>query len=238
MEKIISVNRIFEKEYCHIKQSSPKRTWMDNTKSKYAYRCLPMTIANQASWDVLCPSNVEFDWSGDDSTQSLNIKYINKGDDFYEFASSLFGYGIITFHVDFVIKTTANTSIYVKGPANSSKHGIQPLEGIVETFWLPFSFTMNWKFTQPGKTSFQKDEPLFTFFPIDLEYLESFSLETKNLSDDNTFFNKYKTYSDSRSEHISEQVADWQKFYMQGVEPFMENKIPTHKTKINLKKLN
>jgi len=237
MENIISVNRLFNIEHCQIRQSSPKREWMDNTAHKYAYRCLPMTIANQAAWDVLCPSDIEVEWDGGDTQSSLNVKYLNKGDDFFDFASSLFGYGIVTFHVDFIIRTSPNVSIYVKGPANRIKQSIQPLEGIVETFWLPFTFTMNWKFTNPGTVKFEKDEPIFSFFPIELDRLESFVLKTENITNDQSFYNKYRTYCDSRSDHISEYGSDWQKFYMQGVEPFIEKKMPNHKTKINLKKM-
>ena len=33
---------------------------------------------------------------------------------------------------------------------------LQPLAGVVETDWLPFPFTMNWLFTQPGRVRFEK----------------------------------------------------------------------------------
>ena len=30
------------------------RPWMDATHERYAYRCLPLTIANAHGWEILC----------------------------------------------------------------------------------------------------------------------------------------------------------------------------------------
>ena len=39
----------------------------------------------------------------------------------------------------------------VTGPANHLKDDMVPIEALVETDWLPNSFTMNWKITVPEK---------------------------------------------------------------------------------------
>ena len=35
------------------------------------------------------------------------------------------------------------------GPVNTAKDGIAPLSAVVETDWLPYSFSMSWRFTRP-----------------------------------------------------------------------------------------
>ena len=35
-----------------------------------------------------------------------------------------------------------------------------PLEGVVETDWLPFPFTMNWRFTAPGAVRYEAGEAI------------------------------------------------------------------------------
>ncbi|NDG04180.1 MAG: hypothetical protein EB121_02330 [Alphaproteobacteria bacterium] len=45
-----------------------------------------------------------------------------------------------------------------RGAPNSAKHGIAPLDGLIETDWLPFGFTMNWRFTAPGQVTFERDD--------------------------------------------------------------------------------
>jgi hypothetical protein len=214
---------------------------MNELKDKFAYRCLPMNIANQCSWSVLCPSDIKVTWNGDNSLEGLTVEYLNENNPFH-FASSNFGYGTLTFHSDFVLTTTGTNCIYCKGPANSHKTNLQPLEGIIETFWLPFTFTMNWRFQEPGFVYFEKDEPIFSFFPIDLNYVESFQIKTESIHDNLELLQKYNTYSEARTDFINKNYVEfqnnempfWQKFYTQGKCPFTNFKEPNHKSKLDI----
>ena len=52
-------------------------------------------------------------------------------------------------------------------PLNEPKDGLQPLTGIIETDWAPFTFTMNWKFTRKlAPVAFEQDEPFCMIFPV------------------------------------------------------------------------
>ena len=235
MKNKITANYLFETQYCEIVKSNIKRDWMDKTSDKFAYRCLPMNIANQASWDVLSPSDVRIVWSGGDELEAISIEQTEEP---YKCAKSEFGYGIVTFHTDFVLTTNEKNCVYCKGPSNLHKDNIQPLEGIIETFWLPFTFTMNWKFENPGSVTFKKGEPLFSFFPVDLNYIESFDVSNTFMKHNPSLQQKYNTYSDSRESHVKDGNTDgetWQKYYMQGICPFTSIKTEGHKTKLNLK---
>src|SRR6056297_2596032 len=46
-----------------IEPASPRRDWMDETGG-FAYRCLPLTIANQAGWIVRSPASFQAVWNG------------------------------------------------------------------------------------------------------------------------------------------------------------------------------
>lgn len=235
--EIITVNYLFGTENFKIEPSSIKRDWMDNTKDKFAYRCLPMTMANQHSWDVKSPGDVDLEWNGDEGFDGVKISTESN----LKFASSLFGYGIVTFHIDFVLQTKKNISIYVKGPANAPKQKIVALEGIVETNWLPFTFTMNWKFTEPGTVRFAQGEPLFSFFPLDMNDIEKYCVKSQNINENPNFKIEYDEYSSSRKEHLKTGETDgqsWQKYYMKGIHPISPEKNTNHKTKLNLKKVN
>lgn len=65
----------------------------------------------------------------------------------------------------YVFRTNPGWALSIRGCPNTFKPAIVLLEGIVETEWLPFTFTMNWKFTSPGKVILQKDEP-FCFITL------------------------------------------------------------------------
>jgi hypothetical protein len=208
---------------------------MDKTQEKYAYRCLPMVIANQHSWDALCPSDIKLAWEGDDSFDGIRIEYLEPSE--FKFASSLFGYGIVTFHVDFVLQTEENICIYVKGPANYPRVKLYPLEGIVETNWLPFTFTSNWKFTEPGEIIITKGEPLFSFFPVNTNLIEEHIIEKQNINSNQEFKVRYDNYADSRTLHNKNgktNGASWQKNYMKGLDPFDNSIHKNHKTKLKV----
>jgi hypothetical protein len=232
----IVVNYLFDEEHCQVVKSSPKRTWMDETNHKFAYRCLPMAIANQCSWDVLCPSTIRASWDGTSPPDAVKVEYYDP--QAYHYAKGEFGHGVLTFHTDFVITTNNTNSVYCKGPANQHKKNIQPLEGIIETFWLPFTFTMNWKFEEPGDVIFEKDEIMFSFSPIDLNYIESFDIIKTKMKLDNNLFVKYQTFSNSRTEHLQvghTEGESWQKYYMKGKCPFSDFRHPNHKSRLNIK---
>ena len=40
------------------------RAWMDATDQRYAYRCLPLSMANASGWEILAPVAFEATWSG------------------------------------------------------------------------------------------------------------------------------------------------------------------------------
>ena len=235
MENSIVANYLNKERFCKIVKSKPTKDWMDNTQERFAYRCLPMSIVNQISWSVLCPSDIEVTWTGNPSVDSVSVTYLEPT--IYDFAKSEFGHGIVTFHPDFVLQTNRNNCIYMKGPSNSHKRDIQPLEGIVETFWLPFTATMNWKFDKPSTVQFLKGEVLFSFFPIQLDFLETFDVSCIDMADDISLTQKYTSYTESRTEHIEighTNGESWQKYYMQGKCPYSQIKAEHHKTKINL----
>ena len=39
-----------------------ERDWMDATDDRFAYRCIPLSIANASGWELLCPIAFEALW--------------------------------------------------------------------------------------------------------------------------------------------------------------------------------
>jgi hypothetical protein len=35
-----------------VRPADPRRNWMDETPESFAYRCLPLALANQHGWEV------------------------------------------------------------------------------------------------------------------------------------------------------------------------------------------
>jgi len=123
-----------------IRAAPHERAWMDATDQRYAYRCLPLAIANAHGWEILCPSGFSAYWDGGRSSQAVSITPDHEG---HKPAISHFGYGVLTFHVPAVFRTEAGYDLMVQGPINRPKDAIAGLSGMVEADWTPFTFTMN-----------------------------------------------------------------------------------------------
>src|SRR5262249_60673193 len=55
-----------------LRPSPPRRHWMD--QATHAYQCLPMVIANQWGWHILCPTEVRVTWDGSTDLDGLPLE--------------------------------------------------------------------------------------------------------------------------------------------------------------------
>jgi len=200
------------------------RDWMEQTLEQFAYRCLPLLIANQSGWLILNSHRVRIDWDGGEATCSVSLEFAEGGPPFP--VSSHFGHGIVTWEIPFLFRTPPGYNLLVRGPANSPKDGVYPLEGIVETDWAVSTFTMNWKLTRPGMTvTFEKEEPVCMIIPQQRGEVESFEPEIRALNEDPELAAKAWAWFESRRRFLQEvpspfgRVETWQKHYFQGVTP-------------------
>lgn len=224
-----------------IRTAPATRQWMDETPESYAYRCLPLNMANMHGWEVLCPVDFNALWDG---THALSGLRVNSSGAPHLRPISHFGSGILTFHINMLIQTEPGYNLFVTGPLNNPKDGIQGLSGIVETDWSPYTFTMNWKFTAKGKVVFfEKDEPICCFFPIPRGDLESFSPESMSIEKRPDLSESTKKWTESRNAfnaglHVpgsKEQKEKWQKLYYRGLSPDGKTEHPDHQIKLRLK---
>jgi hypothetical protein len=230
-EKTIEL-RYFDKENKLFKVVNPKvkRTWMDETHNN-AYRCTPLNVANTYGWYVLCPMDFTAEWNGGSLESDLIVTVINppesNNEGSHEITATNFGHGILSFVPDFIVKTSPGVSTYVRGVPNLVANGIQPLDGVVETDWLPFTFTYNFKFIKPGKIKFEKDQPLFSFFPVERGYVEQFETLVSGVEDYPEFKKEYDRYSNHRGMQQM-GVTEIDGHYKRGESPVKKYDIDNH----------
>jgi Family of unknown function (DUF6065) len=141
--------------HIEIRPAPIDRDWMDRTDQRFAYRCLPLNIANAYGWEILCSSGFVAVWNGEDGLPAVSIV---PDSDAPPPAVSHFGHGVLTFHVPCLFRTEPGFDLMVQGPINRPKDAIAALSGAIETDWSPYSFTMNWIFTHgviPGSSHTQ-----------------------------------------------------------------------------------
>lgn len=183
-----------------------ERSWMDRAQG--AKRCLPIRVANEAGWWLLNPSRFEAVWTGESHELGVSdpatgrppaLPYLNTG----------FGHGILTVLVPFLLRTAPGWDLLARGPANYPKHGIQALEGLVETDWSVAPFTMNWQFTAPDAPAvFEAGEPLCQVVPMRRGALGAFEPRVENMRGE--LLRRYGEWSRIRHEarRPTLQIAD------------------------------
>ena len=143
--------------------STHARAWMESSRYRFANRCLPLLIANQAGWSLVNDARFSVLWKGGDSHEDTVIRFEGEPS---EPPSSHFGLGVITWNIPYLFRTPPGWNLLARGPANAPKDGIAPLEGLVETDWSAMPFTMNWKLTRPNHpVRFDEGEPICFIFP-------------------------------------------------------------------------
>lgn len=202
-----------------------RRAWMDESPSRFAYRCLPLTIANTFGWELLSPTTFEATWNGGMLQSDIAVTVLS-GDP--EVVTSHFGTGVLTFHTGYLFRTDAGISLMAMGPPNSPKDSISALAGVIETSWAPYPFTMNWRFTRPNVTvRFEEGEPFCFIVPVSIGLLEATRPEFAELASDPKTMAKYDEWVASRASFISDlkvvgseaREDKWQKRYSRGLEP-------------------
>ena len=216
-----------------------ERDWMSAAAQRFPYRCLPLNIANQHGWVLTCPVSFRVYWYGGAHPNELEFAFDGTPD---PCIVSHFGAGVLTFSLPYLFRTPPGLNLWVKGPSNWIKDGIQALEGVVETDWATSTFTMNWKLTRPNEwITFAKGEPICMIVPVPRGLLEELNPKIVPLSAEPELLGQYKAWEASRSGFLEGlKVHDpdtlkqgWQKDYFRGRTE--AGSFEPHQTRVDLK---
>ncbi len=156
-----------------IEPAGVRREWMDATTGKFAYRCLPLSMANQLGWVVRAPGTFSAEWTGKPGLDALKLKFTDSPPHYKKQVVSNFGHGIISFVLPWIFRTPPGVLTLVRGPSNYWVNGAHALEGLVETDWITSTVSMNYQVTVRNREVwFRKDEPLCMLVPMRLELIE------------------------------------------------------------------
>lgn len=110
-----------------LRPSPARRYWMD--QAPHAYQCLPLVVANQWGWQILCPTEVRVSWNGSPEPQGIRIEVDPR---YASVIKTQFGSGIVTFSSPWLFRTSPGWNLYLKGPGNRWKPNCVPLEGVMK----------------------------------------------------------------------------------------------------------
>lgn len=192
-----------------------RRDWMDATDSRFANRCLPLLLANQAGWLIPSTCTARISWTGGNRPDSLTVRT----DDETSLVRpvSHFGQGVLTWSIPYLFRTSPGYNLLVRGPSNYPKDGVQALDALVETDWFPATFTMNWIMTRPHHTvTFEKGEPICMLIPQRRGEIEQVRPTIRPIADSPDLERRYGKWSRSRMAFISALAKGAQEAVRQG----------------------
>lgn len=181
---------------CEIVPASPRRIWADDTWGRFAYHCLPLTMASSAGWLILSPQAIVAVWTGGLGPEAVKVWLADGPGPLI--AHGHFGAGTLTWNFPYLLRTPPGWDLLIRGPANHGKHGIVPLEGLVETDWNPATATMNWRFTAPGSVAWMPGDPIAMVVPQSRAQLDGWEPEIHDLEEEPELATTYRAWSASR----------------------------------------
>ena len=214
-----------------------RRSWMDATPGGWAYRCLPMTVANQQGWVLLNPVAFDVVWNGSRRTDGLAFRFRDGRPS--PLIHSIFGYGIVTWDVPYLFRTPPGYNLNVRGPTNHVKPGAQALDGLVETDWAVATFSMSWKITTAWRRiRFCEDEPFCMIQPQARGVIEALRPEIRPIEAAPDLAECYRLWAESRRSFSAERAGQpagprWQGHYTRGVTPGGDT-APEHQKKLQI----
>jgi hypothetical protein len=227
-----------------IRAASRRREWMDETPESFAYRCLPLAIANAHGWEIANAVGFAARWNGGQNVSDVEIRLDSPDHPVIDVPISLFGDGTLTFHIAGLFRTEPGWNLWISGPPNAAKDGIAALSGVIETDWSPYSFTMNWRFTRPGHwVRFEPDEAIAFFFPVQRHAVDNIVPSFHPIDALPNLREEFEQWRDSRDAfqqrmaeaQPSDPADKWQKLYYRGVCPAGGSRAADHQTKLRVR---
>lgn len=235
--KLIAYFTARDREF-EIRPANQERDWINKTPVRFAARCLPLLMANAHGWEILLKDSCEVTWNGGAAIEDLKV-VTDSGEDVY--VGSHFGSGILTFRIHCLFRTEPSINLWICGPVNVFKDGVQPLSALIESDWMPYTFTMNWQVTRPHEViRFKKGEAICHIFPVPRNLVEDTQPEIKSLDSNTELFQSHGKWTSARRDFNARLKANepdaarekWQKHYFRGLYPDGKTHFPEHRTKV------
>lgn len=139
-----------------IVRAEPGRDWIDGADPF-------LRAASSCGWLVLNTAPVVARWDGGEGATALRIES-EELEGVATRAVSRLGRGILSFDIDGFLLVDEGYDLWVSGPLNRPKDGVQPLTTLAPS-GQPLA--AHWRFTRKhAPAAFEIDEPICTIFPV------------------------------------------------------------------------
>ncbi len=196
----VEVYRLFGSNV-RLEPAPARRSWLPQE----AYRCPPITFANQLGYLVSLDGPLDMAWDGRPTPDGVMIDLHGQPIE----ARTDFGPGIATLFPNIVVKTPPGIGTLVKAVPNLPLGRLMLVEGFVETDWLDYTFNISFRFVVPGRVQLPPRTPLCALLPYPTLLLKGAQLA---IHDSGAEHQRIQRYTERYLEHrvSAAQAADQQ----------------------------
>lgn len=216
---------------------------MDRMFDGFPYRCLPLVMANQLGWVVRSPVGFDAVWNGAKDAAGVEL-FFDESVPSHRRAMVMthFGGGVLTFSLPWLFRTDAGVSLWVGGVPNEPRAGAFALEGVVETDWSPYTFTMNYRLLDIGRpVRFEAGDAICMVRPVSLAGLEGVRVREASIESAPELKAAFEAWRAKRiafNARTDRAAKEWQRNYFAGRGPDDQRigQPHVHRTKLVLRK--
>jgi hypothetical protein len=188
--------------------ASIKRSWMEDTPERHAYRCFPVTQANMVGWNISFTEDIEFVWNGLVDTTDTNVVLINGND----FAYTGRGQASVSLNTGLVFHTEENISMLAITPVNYFNKDFEVISSLISTSFYDNPIPLAIRGKIPNKNILIKaGEPVATLIPLSLGAMNNTEINIVEYQDpDNKRRDASKSYGEgSQKVNLLGKWTDW-----------------------------
>ncbi len=215
-----------------IKQSRPRREWMDGTHNKHAYKCLPLTSANVNGWEIVLQQDVVVQWDGGNTVpRVLTGEKITHNVDGHEYERAIAMpsiIGVMSFTIGWAINPPDGYSTLLSGSPNYFVDGAAAMTAMIPGWW-PDEVNMNWKITEAHKpVLFPEGMPFVFFTVVKDDLLPSVEFDVENMWDNPDLMKSRQTYGEAKMKNMQDNPWTWMGSIRTGLNEKDESIGPRH----------
>lgn len=210
----------------NIEPLSIKRDWMDATPEKHAYRCFPVTMANQIGWSISCKQDIRFIWDGINDTTMAHIEILEGP----QGSNAGRGQSTVSFNIGYIFRSEQNISLLTMTAPNYFHEGFEVMSSMISTSFFNNDFPLAIKATIPNKEIIIKSgTPIAALLPISVSSLKDESIEILDFNMTEEYQEAQQRYGDAAQ--ILNKSGEWTDWYRDAVNEKGES-LGSHEAKV------
>lgn len=211
--------------YADVNPLTIKREWMDETYDAHAYKCFPVSMANNLGWGISFPEDISFIWDGISDSTPDHVKII-KGEKYIytERANAT-----ISFNTGLMFETEKDVSLVSMPVPNQFIDGAQAFTTIISSSFYRGELPCAWRITKANsEITIKANTPILAILPINLLNLQNSAITEKPINQLPP--SKFNDKEYSENVYATNLLGKWSNFYRNATD-HIGNKIGEHQVK-------